>query len=124
MKVYNWLKLTSGQGKTLKDFNTLFFRNPVKQSFIFFLTLDSSRLKVDKSQYIALFVVSGSTKSFSQLIVSIFVFSQYFSIDFLGGKLWGCPTLLTSSFRSFNLSHLSNSIQIGSIRTFSPLGYF
>ena len=35
-------------------------------------------VKVNESQYIALFVVSGSIKRLSQLIMSIFIFSQYF----------------------------------------------
>ena len=35
-------------------------------------------LKVNESRYIALFVSSGSIKSFFELIVSIFIFSQYF----------------------------------------------
>ena len=37
-----------------------------------------SVIKVDESQCVALFMVSGSIKKFSQLIVSIFIFSQYF----------------------------------------------
>ena len=43
------------------------------------------------------------SKSFPQLIMSIFIFSQYFFRQILpGGKVWGYPTLLISSFINFN----------------------
>ena len=46
--------------------------------------------KVNESQNIALFVVSESIKKLSQLIVSIFILSQYFfSIDFARWKSVG-----------------------------------
>ena len=41
-------------------------------------------------------------KSFSQLIMSIFIFSQYFFQYILsGGNIWGYPTLLISRFINF-----------------------
>ena len=44
------------------------------------------------------------SKSFSQLIMSIFVFPQYFFQQILpGGKVWGYPVLLISRFINFKL---------------------
>ena len=55
-----------------------------------------SGIKVNKSRYIALSVVSGSIKKlFFQLIVPMFIFSKYFfSLDFAPWKSVGLPTLL------------------------------
>ena len=52
--------------------STVFSLPKLKTRRLIFLT------NVTESRYIALFVFDGSTKSFSQLIVSIFIFSQYF----------------------------------------------
>ena len=55
-----------------------------------------SGIKVNKSRYIALSVVSGSIKKlFFQLIVPMFIFCKYFfSLDFAPWKSVGLPTLL------------------------------
>ena len=52
--------------------STVFSLPKLKTRRLIFLT------NVTESRYIALFVFHGSTKSFSQLIASIFIFSQYF----------------------------------------------
>ena len=55
-------------------------------------------IKINESRYIASFAVSGSIKKlFSPLIMSIFIFSQYFFQQiFPGGKVRGYPTWLIS----------------------------
>ena len=59
-------------------------------------------LKVNESWYIALFVFSGSIKSCSQLILSIFIFfSIFFALDFAEGIVWGYPALPISWFIDF-----------------------
>ena len=51
--------------------------------------------KINESRYFALFVVSGSIKKiFSIDYVNNYLFSIFFSIDFLGGKVWGYPHCL------------------------------
>ena len=53
---------------------------------------EATIFKVNESRYIALFVFKDLSKSFSQLIVSIFTFSQYFfSTDFAQWKSVGLP---------------------------------
>ena len=48
--------------------------------------------KINESRYFALFVVSWSIKKiFSIDYVNNYLFSIFFSIDFLSGKVWGYP---------------------------------
>ena len=69
--------------------------NKVKNDFRdskVFLQYVHHLLRINEARYIALFMVSGSIKNFSQFIVSIFIFSQYFfSIDFARWKSVGLP---------------------------------
>ena len=56
------------------------------------------RLKLTSHGILHYLCSADQSKSFSQLIVSIFIFSQYF---FPVGKVWGYLTLLISWFSNF-----------------------
>ena len=74
---------------------------------------------LNKSRYIALFVVSVSIKNlFLTDCVNIYLFSIFFSIDYFWWKNVRFPTLLISWFINFNqetaetnISHLKNDLK-------------
>ena len=79
----------------------------------------SALVCLNKSRYIALFVVSVSIKNlFLTDCVNIYLFSIFFSIDYFWWKNVRFPTLLISWFINFNqetaetnISHLKNDLK-------------
>ena len=73
------------------------------------INLFSLAFKVNKSRYIALIVFSGSiNKRFSICCVNIYIFSIFFSIDFVRWKSLGLPHIVyivTLNFKYFALLH-------------------